>query len=64
VYRRALHRIDVFVWPARGQLAPPRVFDRDGYHEISWSKDEFTFTAISDLNTVELNTFAGLLQRR
>src|SRR6266566_5272603 len=39
VYSRRLHRIDVFVWPAAGEKAPPGHFERNGYNEISWTKD-------------------------
>jgi anti-sigma factor RsiW len=62
VYSRHLHRIDVFVWPANYQM-PPAHFERDGYNEISWSKNDFAFAVVSDLNTAELNTFAGLLKK-
>src|SRR5581483_9029904 len=62
VYGRRLHRIDVFVWPAEGS-APPARFEREGYHEVSWSKGDFVFTAVSDLNAAELDSFAQLLQR-
>jgi anti-sigma factor RsiW len=63
VYSRRLHRIDVFVWPANHQMPPPH-FERDGYNEISWTKNDFAFAAVSDLNTAELNTFAGLLKKQ
>jgi len=63
VYRRALHRIDVFVWPS-SQGPAPAAAGRDGFHEISWTRGDFVFTAISDLNAAELNRFAGLLQTR
>jgi anti-sigma factor RsiW len=63
VYRRHLHRIDVFVWPA-GRQPPPAYFERDGYYEISWSKDDFVFAAVSDLSAAELNAFAGLLKKQ
>jgi anti-sigma factor RsiW len=62
VYRRHLHRIDVFVWPA-GRETPPEYFERDGYYEICWSKNAFVFAAVSDLNTPELNAFASLLKK-
>ena len=63
VYRRHLHRIDVFVWPAGREAPPPGYFERDGYNEISWSKNDFIFAAVSDLNAAELNAFAGLLKK-
>jgi len=62
VYKRRLHRIDVFVRPFAGEKEPPAHFERNGYNEISWSRDNFLFTAVSDLNGAELATFAKLLQ--
>ena len=62
VYGRRLHRIDLFVRPAAGEKAPPHYFERNGYNEISWTKDTFLFTAISDLNATELTAFTRLLQ--
>jgi anti-sigma factor RsiW len=62
VYSRRLHRIDVFVWPSAGQKTPPAHFQRNGYNEISWERDNFLFTAVSDLNDTELHAFTGLLQ--
>jgi anti-sigma factor RsiW len=64
VYGRRLHRIDVFVWPSGDQKAPPAHFERNGYTEISWTKDNFLFTAVSDLNAAELTAFASLLRIR
>jgi anti-sigma factor RsiW len=63
VYSRRLHRIDVFVWPLGGQRRPPAYFQRNGYNEISWEKDDFLFSAVSDLNDAELAQFADLLRR-
>ena len=64
VYGRRLHRIDVFVWPSAGRKAPPAHFERNGYNEISWEKDNFLFTAVSDLNDAELTAFVNLLRSR
>lgn len=64
VYRRRLHHIDLFVWPSAGQASPPSHFERDGYNEISWTKNNFGFSAVSDLNAAELSGFAALLQNR
>jgi anti-sigma factor RsiW len=63
VYSRRLHRIDVFVWRA-GRNKPPASFERNGFHEISWTRDNFLFTAVSDVNATELAQFAGLMQTR
>jgi anti-sigma factor RsiW len=64
VYGRRLHRIDVFVWPSAGQKDPPSRFERNGYYEISWEKNNFLFTAVSDLNETELTAFSNLLRNR
>ena len=64
VYSRRLHRIDVFVWPSAGQKTPPAHFERNGYNEIAWEKDNFLFTAVSDLNETELTAFANLLRNK
>jgi anti-sigma factor RsiW len=64
VYSRRLHRIDVFIRPAEGEKAPPGHFARNGYTEISWTRDQFLFTAVSDLNTAELTGFTRLLGSR
>jgi anti-sigma factor RsiW len=64
VYGRHLHRIDVFVWPASDRKGPPSNFERNGYNEVSWTKNDFLFTAVSDLNAAELAAFAKLLQNR
>jgi anti-sigma factor RsiW len=63
VYRRRLHRIDVFIWPA-GDATPPARFESNGYHEIFWQKNGFAFTCVSDLNGAELASFATLLQNQ
>ena len=62
VYSRRLHQIDVFIWPALGEKAPPGHFKRNGYNEISWTSDNFLFSAISDLSATEITAFAKLLQ--
>jgi anti-sigma factor RsiW len=60
VYRRRLHRIDVFVRPSSSDKAPSR-FERNGFTGLSWTKGSFLFTAVSDLNSAELKTFTELM---
>jgi anti-sigma factor RsiW len=64
VYGRRLHKIDVFIWPLEGGTVPSEHFERNGYNEISWEKNGFTFTAVSDLNNAELAAFTNLLRNR
>lgn len=62
VYRRRLHVINVFVWPASQQISvPPRQLSRNGYNGIVWTSDGMVYWAVSDLNPVELEQFQKLL---
>jgi anti-sigma factor RsiW len=64
VYKRRLHTISVFMWPA--DHASPRAADRQavvvrGYNLLSWSKDGVVYWAASDLNAAELSQLPPLL---
>ena len=62
VYRRRLHVINVFVWPASQQISvPPRQLSRNGYNGIAWTADGIVYWAVSDLNPTELEQFQKLL---
>ena len=56
VYKRRLHVIDVYVWPA---AAAPNAQEgaHDGYNLLRWTQDGFVFWAVSDLNSDELVDF-------
>lgn len=62
VYRRALHVINLYVWPAADNTSSAFA-DRtmDGYNVISWKNGGFEFSAVSDLNAAELRRFAELV---
>lgn len=62
VYRRRLHLINVFAWPAAdaANLAP-RLATRQGYNLLSWSRGGVAYAAISDLDGAELARLPGLL---
>ncbi len=62
VYHRALHPINLYVWPTGdpGALAT-REETIHGYNVISWKKNGFELRAVSDLNSDELRTFAHLV---
>jgi len=60
VYRRRLHRIDVFI---RLGSEAPADFDRNGFTGLSWTKNSFVFTAVSDLNAAELRMFSSLMAK-
>ena len=61
IYHRALHIINVYVWPAQdagsSTLSTQTI---NGYNVVSWTKNGFEFHAVSDLNTAELRDLAQL----
>jgi anti-sigma factor RsiW len=61
IYHRALHIINLYVWPAEDNGSTTmRVQTIHGYNVVAWRKDGFQFRAVSDLNTAELRDFARL----
>ena len=62
VYRRRLHVVNVFMWPAASADAkPPRMEAAKGYNLLSWSHNGVTYWAISDLNAGELRQLQSLM---
>lgn len=61
VYRRRLHQISLFVWPADGKTGAPESTVINGYNVISWEKAGMTFWAVSDLGSGELGELQALL---
>jgi anti-sigma factor RsiW len=62
VYHRALHTINLYVWPAAARDASAiQKQTLQGYNVLSWKKNGFEFRAVSDLNTAELEEFARLV---
>ena len=61
IYHRALHIINVYVCPAVGKEGSAISTETiNGYNVVSWTKNEFEFHAVSDLNTAELRDLARL----
>ena len=59
VYHRALHPINLYIWPASdGGERPFQTETVHGYNVVSWKKGSFEFRAVSDLNLNELGDFA------
>ena len=65
VYRRRQHAINLFVWPSESPDASVSQSTRteQGYHLISWTKSGMRWWAVSDLNAMELDTFARMVSR-
>lgn len=62
VYKRNLHVVNVFMWPAAGS-DPSAVLRHivKGYNVVSWSKSGVTYWAVSDLNLDELQRLQAML---
>jgi anti-sigma factor RsiW len=62
VYRRRLHVVNVFVWPAADAADnAPRALAVRGYNLLTWSRGGIAYWAISDLNMAELQQLQALL---
>ena len=62
VYKRNLHVINVFLWPAAGSAeVAPHLTTRNGYNLLSWSRAGVIYWAASDLNGAELEQLSRLL---
>ncbi len=64
VYRRRLHVINLFLWPAaetaeRGATTVAR----NGYHVVQWAAGGMTWSTVSDLNPDELREFADMVAK-
>jgi anti-sigma factor RsiW len=56
VYRRRLHTINLFAWPAGGP-APAVSGAPDGYHLRHWQRDGLDYWAVSDIGEGDLAQF-------
>ena len=62
VYRRRIHVVNVFMWPAaNAESRPPQFETVKGYNLMSWSRSGVTYWAISDLNAGELRQLQSLM---
>lgn len=57
VYQRRKHFINVFIWPAGGQVTAERALSREGYNLLHWSDGELTYWAVSDVAADDLAEF-------
>lgn len=61
VYKRYQHVINVYVYPVNESSAQ-KVYQKNGYNVIYWSRDGMEYGVVSDLNLAELQQFAGMLK--
>jgi anti-sigma factor RsiW len=63
VYKRHLHLINVFEWPAaQASDSKPKLITKRGYQIYRWNEGGMNFWVISDLNAVELQQFVNHLE--
>ena len=63
IYQRRLHFINLYIWPSEQAGSTSEIaVQRQGYNLIHWTSSGMNYWAISDLNAVELNEFAKLVQ--
>lgn len=62
VYKRRLHVIDLYQWPAPASTAAMETTHYHGYTVMHWTADRMRFVAVSDLNEEELRQFALAFQ--
>ena len=61
VYRRRLHTINLFVWPASGEASD--TMSVDGYTVLHWRQGDLDFWAVSDVAAGDLAQFRAAFQR-
>lgn len=62
VYRRRLHVINVFMWPATPDKdGPASELVRHGYNLVGWTRNGVSYRAVSDLNIDDLRTLMRAL---
>ena len=62
VYKRRLHTVNVFVWPAKDSGEHAVV--KDGFAIREWSRNGLRFAAVSDIAAAELQQFERLFVQR
>jgi len=63
VYKRRMHMIHVFIWPARDGLPSNDARTIRGFHERHWTQGDLAVWAVSDVNDEDLKAFADLFSR-
>jgi anti-sigma factor RsiW len=64
VFRRRLHAINVFVWPAREATPPPHSASGNGFSAQGWAHGGLNFLAVSEIPAADLEQFADEFRKR
>ena len=62
VYKRRLHTVNLYVWPAKE--SGERSFVKDGFAVREWTRNGLRFAAVSDIPAAELEQFEQLFVQR
>lgn len=62
IYKRRLHVINLYQWPAESAEAAPMQAQRHGYTVIGWAAAGMRYVAVSDVSEGELKQFALAFQ--
>ena len=65
VYQKRKHFINLFIWPTTPKDSSAQTMvEREGYHLVHWSDGDFTYWAVSDVNTNDLQSFKQLFEQQ
>jgi anti-sigma factor RsiW len=65
VYQKRKHLINLFIWPTTPKDSTAQtIVERQGYHLVHWSDNDFTYRAVSDVNLNDLENFKQLFQQQ
>ena len=65
IFQRRKHFINLFVWPAGADAATSiHTMTREGYQLLHWTKSDFNYWAVSDINEKELQEFKQLFEEQ
>jgi anti-sigma factor RsiW len=64
VFRRRLHVVNIFIWPARESVSPPHSASESGFSAQGWTHGGLNFLAVSEIPAAELEQFAGEFRKR
>jgi anti-sigma factor RsiW len=62
VYKRRLHTVNLFVWPAEDRAGRDHTARRDGYSVVEWTAGGLRYAAVSDIGVDELEQFRRAFQ--
>jgi anti-sigma factor RsiW len=62
IYQRRKHYINLFIWPSIGPSLPGKLYVRNGYHALGWTRSGMNYMAVSELGEQEFADFVKMIQ--